>query len=50
MTATDKKLENSGHDGMEQPSLEKGALEQFQEPCQFSPQEERKLVRKVDLM
>ncbi|KAL4898662.1 major facilitator superfamily domain-containing protein [Aspergillus ambiguus] len=50
MASTEKKPEDFRDNEADNPTLEKGALEQIQEPYQFTPQEERRLVWKIDLM
>lgn len=49
MADTEKKLD-SGNNAVDQVYLEKGAMEQFQEAYPFTPEEERRLVWKIDLM
>ncbi|GES62959.1 pantothenate transporter [Aspergillus terreus] len=49
MADTEKK-QDSGNNVVDQVYLEKGAMEHFQESYQFTPEEERKLVWKIDLM
>lgn len=49
MADMEKKLD-SGSNAVDQVYLEKGAMEQFQESYQFTPEEEKKLVWKIDLM